>query len=137
MQATQAKVEAERKADREETKANQARMEESLKGEMRLTVSAIEEKMEATAHSIRSEQDGKIQRRIENVMERQEIPKEGATVVSLECNGPKDRESEAEHREVPMEEAAGKSLGITKKRHRGRCIAAGRRVKPTKLTQGD
>jgi hypothetical protein len=45
----------EMKADREEMKANQARMEESLKEEMRLTVSAIEGKMEATVHSIRSE----------------------------------------------------------------------------------
>jgi predicted phage-related endonuclease len=41
--------------------ANQARMEESLKEEMRLTVSAIEGKMEAIVHSIRSERDGKIQ----------------------------------------------------------------------------
>jgi hypothetical protein len=40
--AGQAKAEAEMKADKEETKANQVRIEESLKGDMRLTVSAIE-----------------------------------------------------------------------------------------------
>jgi polyhydroxyalkanoate synthesis regulator phasin len=65
-------------------KANQARMEESLKEAMRLTVSAIEEWMEAIVHSTRSERDEKIQRRIENVTERQEIPKEGAAVARLE-----------------------------------------------------
>jgi hypothetical protein len=108
-------------------------MEESLKGEMRLTVSAMEDKMEAIVHSIRSEQDGKIQRRSENVMERQGIPKEEAavhtmrawqeeTLASLECKeqGLKELESEVERREVPTEEAAVKSSGITKKRHRGR-----------------
>jgi multidrug resistance efflux pump len=61
--ANQAKAEADMKAEREETKANQARMEVSLKGEMRLTASAIEKRMEAIVHSIRSERDGKIQRR--------------------------------------------------------------------------
>jgi hypothetical protein len=93
----------EMKADREETKANRARMEESLKEEMRLAVSAIEGKMEAIVHSIRSERDGKIQRRIENVTERQDIPKEGAAVASLECKeqGPKELESGVERREVP------------------------------------
>jgi hypothetical protein len=45
----------------------------------------IERQIEAIAHSIWSEQDGKTQDRSENVMERQEIPKEGAAVASLEC----------------------------------------------------
>jgi hypothetical protein len=125
-------------------------MEETLKGEMRLTVSAIEDKMEAIVHSIWSEWDGKIQCRIENVMEWQEIPKEEAavhtmrawqeeTVASLECKeqGLKELESKVERREVPMEEATMKSLGIMKKWHRGRHIAAGRHREPKELTQRD
>jgi hypothetical protein len=36
-----------------------------------------------------------------------------------------------------MEKAAVKPSRVTKKRHRGRHIAAGQRVKPTKLTRGD
>jgi hypothetical protein len=143
--ADQAKVEA----DKEETRANRKVDKEKIVAEMKAdrdahvqkivakTVSAIEGKMEAIVHSIRSERDGKIRRRIENVMERQEICKEGAAVASLECKeqGPKDRESRAERQMVPKVEAAAvKSSGITKKRHRGRRIAAGRRVKPTQLT---
>jgi hypothetical protein len=44
----------------------------------------------------------------------------------LECNEPnsEDMESEVEHREVPMEEAAVKSSGTIKKRHRGLHLAA-------------
>jgi hypothetical protein len=83
MKVNQAKAEADMKADREETKAKQARMEESPRGELRLTASSIEEKMEAIVHSIRSERDEKIQRWSENVMEWQEIPKEEAAVASL------------------------------------------------------
>jgi ribosomal protein L1 len=49
------------KTGQEETKANQARMVESLKGEMRLTVSAIEVNMKAAVNSIRSELDEKIE----------------------------------------------------------------------------
>jgi hypothetical protein len=99
-------------ANKEDTKVNQARMEESLKGEMRLTVSAIEEKMVAIVHSIRSERDGKIQCQSKNVMECKE-------------QGPKELVSRAECQMVPMEEAAVKSSGITKKQHRGQQIAAG------------
>jgi hypothetical protein len=119
--------------------ANQARMEESLKEEMRLTVSAIEKKMEAIVHSIRSERDERTQDWSENVTERQKIPKEGATVASLERKeqDPKELESGAECQEVPTEKATVKSLRITKKRPRGRHIAAERRIKPTKMTQGD
>jgi PDZ domain-containing secreted protein len=94
-------MKVDRKTDQEMMEANQARMEESLKEAMRLTVSAIEEKMEAIVHSIRSERDGKIQRQIENVMERQEILKKGAAVASLECE-----EQGAERQMVPKEEAA-------------------------------
>jgi hypothetical protein len=147
----------EMKAGQEKIDANQARMEEittkievRLKEEMRSTVSAIEDKMEVIVHSIRSERDGQIQRRIENAMERQEIPKEEAavhtmrawqeeTVASLECKkqGSKELESEGKRREVPTEEAAVKSSGITKTRHRGRHIAAGRRRESKELTQRD
>jgi hypothetical protein len=51
---------------------------------------------------------------------------------------PKEWESGAERQKVRMEEAAVKSSGITKKRHRGRHTATGRRMKPTKKpTRGD
>jgi hypothetical protein len=55
-----------------------------------------------------------------------------------ECKeqGPKESESGAE-RQVPTEEVAVKSSGITKKRPRGRRIAAGRRVRPTIQIRGD
>jgi hypothetical protein len=107
------------KADKEETKANQPRMEESLKEEMRLTVSAIEDKIEAAVHSMRAWQ--------EETMACQETMEA--------CL--KEWESEAERREVPMEEAAVKYSGITKKQHRGRHMAAGWSVKPKKPTHGD
>jgi hypothetical protein len=121
---------AEMKADRD------TQMQEMM-AEMGVKMNANQERMEAIVHSIRSERDGKIQHRVENVMERQEIPKEGAAVASLECNGLKKLESRGERREVPTEEAAVKSSGITKKQHRGQYIAAGRCIKPTKLTRGD
>jgi actin-like ATPase involved in cell morphogenesis len=61
MKANQVKAEAkrkaERKADQEMMEANHTQMEESLKEPMRLTVSFIEEKMEAIVHSILSERD--------------------------------------------------------------------------------
>jgi hypothetical protein len=159
--ADQAKIEANMKEDKEETKAlrevmqaNQAKAEgnmktqiSSLASEMKAdwdahmqevvakTVSVIEEKMEAIVHPIRSEWDGKIQRRIENVL--------GAwqeeMVASLECKeqGPKELESGAKCQMVPTKDAIGKSVRGRKKRQRGQHIAAGRRVKPTKLTRGD
>jgi hypothetical protein len=70
---------------------------------MRLTVSAIEGKMEAIVHSILSERYEKIQRRSENVTDRQEIPKEGAAVACPECEpqGPKELEFRAECRRSP------------------------------------
>jgi acetyl-CoA carboxylase alpha subunit len=117
------------------------------------TISAIEDKIEAIIHSIRSERDGKIQRQIENVMERQEIPKEAAVhtmrawqeetvachetmAARLEYKEPmsKDMESEVECQKVPMKKAAVKSSRRTKKRHRSRHLAAGRRREPRELT---
>jgi hypothetical protein len=167
MDDNQAKAEANRKADQakgeakmerqigslaSDMKANQAKAEANMQRivtELKAdwdthmqevvakTVSAIEEKLEAIVHSSRSERDEKIQRRSENVTERQEIPKEGAAVASLECqeSSPKEWESEAERREFSEKEVAEKSSKVTKKRSRGRRIAAGRRVKPTKLTR--
>jgi hypothetical protein len=174
-----AKMKVDRKVDREEMISNQAKIEANMQEivvEMKAdrdahvqeivakTVSAIEEKMEAAVHSIRSERDGKIQRRSKNVTKRQGIPKQGAAVASLECKElspqeiteriektqaelqtvevsldtrTKKLEEKSEHQEIPKEKAAVKSSRITKKRHRGRRIAAGRRVKPTKLPRGD
>jgi hypothetical protein len=67
------------------------------------------------------------------------VCEEETTVESQENKEPTSREmeSEAERREVPTEEAAVESSRVTKKRHRGRRIAAGRRVKPTKLIRKD
>jgi hypothetical protein len=53
---------ANRKADQEMMEGNQARMEERLKEAMRVTVSAIEGKMEAAVNSVRSELDEKIEK---------------------------------------------------------------------------
>jgi hypothetical protein len=89
-------VEAERKVEKEEIVAEMKADRDTHVQEIDAkTVSAIGGKMEAIVHSIR---DGKIQDRSENVMERQEIPKEGAAVASWKCkkHGPKDMESGAE-----------------------------------------
>jgi uncharacterized FlaG/YvyC family protein len=66
---------AEMRSGQEKMDTNQARMEEimakiedTLKEEMRLTVSAIKDKMEAVVTSIWYELDEEIQSRIENVM---------------------------------------------------------------------
>jgi hypothetical protein len=50
-------------------------------------------------------------KKFEEKLERQEIPNEGAAVASLECEeqGPKERESGVERREVPKEVVAEKS----------------------------
>jgi hypothetical protein len=48
---------------------------------------------------------------------------------------PEYMESKVEHREVPTEEAAMKSSGTMKKRHRGRHLAAERSGEPKKLTE--
>jgi hypothetical protein len=60
-------------------------------------------------------------------------------VASQEDKEPMSKEvdSEAERREVPKEEVAVESSRVMKKRPRGRRIAAGRCVKPTKLIRGD
>jgi hypothetical protein len=127
MEAGQAKAEV-----------NLADMKESLKEAMRVAVSAIEGKMEVIVHSTQSEQDKKIQRRNENVAEWQDIPNEGAAVARVECKeqGPKEMEPGEERQMVPAEEDAVES-SRTKKRPRGRRIAIGQRVRPTKLIRGD
>jgi hypothetical protein len=48
-----------------------------------------------------------------------------------------DMESEVKHWEVSKEEAAVKSTGTIKKRHRGRKLAAGRRGEPKELIRSD
>jgi hypothetical protein len=157
MEENYAKAEANRKTDREELKANQAKMDadriadknerkaemETNQGKMERQIGSLVSKMDtnlarmdAIVRSIRYEPEETIQRRSENVTERQEIPEEGAAVASLE-QGPKEVESGSERREVPKKEVAVNSSRTTKKRPRGRRTDAGRRVKPTKLTRGD
>jgi hypothetical protein len=77
-------------------------------------------------------------KKLEEKSEQQEVPKEGPAEAHLECEGQghKEWKSGAERQLVPMEEVTRNSSG-TKKRPRGRRIAAGRHLKPTKLIQGD
>jgi hypothetical protein len=72
---------------------------------------------------------------IRNILFINLVPSEIVWLQKYFC--PEDMESEVEHREVPTEEAAVKSSGTMKKRHRGRHIAAGRRSEPKELTRGD
>jgi hypothetical protein len=58
-----------------------------------------------------------------------------ACLESKEPN-PDNMESEVEHREIPMEEAAVKSSTTMKKQHKGQHLAAGRCGKPKELTRG-
>jgi hypothetical protein len=83
--ANQAKAEVDRIADREERKA----WMEEIVAEREAAQERMERQIKAIVHSIRAERDEKILRRSENVTERQEMPKEGATVASLECVGQK------------------------------------------------
>jgi DNA anti-recombination protein RmuC len=119
MGANQAKVETDRKADQKRMEENQAKaeanladMKESLKEAMTVAVSAIEEKMEATVHSTRSERDEKVPGRSENVTELQEIPKEWAAVANVDCKDQRHKEWESgvERRMVPTEEVARTSF---------------------------
>jgi hypothetical protein len=48
-----------------------------------------------------------------------------------------EMQSSGEHQNVPKEGVAVKSSRTTKKRHRGRNLAAGRRGEPKDLTRGD
>jgi hypothetical protein len=66
----------------------------------------MEAKMEAAVHSIRSELDEKIQRRIKNVMEWKKPML-------------KEMESGVEHQDVPKEDAVVKPVRGRKKQHRG------------------
>jgi hypothetical protein len=76
--------------------------------------------------------------KVEEKSECPEIPKEVAAVANVDCKdqGHKEWESGVERRMVTTEEVAVKS-SRTKKRPRGRRMAAGRRVKPMKLVRGD
>jgi hypothetical protein len=123
MQQMLAHLLAEMRSGKEKAEANLKEIMASMRNNQE-TLVRMEAKMEAAIHSIRSEPDEKIQHRIENIMECKE-----STL--------KDKESTVERRAVPTEEAAAKSSRIMKKWHRGRHLAAGRRVKPKKLTQGD
>jgi hypothetical protein len=55
--------------------------------------------------------------------------------MDLEAN-PEEKESEAEHREVPKEDEAVKPVGALKKQHSGWHLAAGHRGKLKEWTQG-
>jgi hypothetical protein len=63
---------------------------------------------------------------------------QGTTEARLECEKPTpmNRESEAEHREVPKKDAVVKPVRGRKRRHRVRKQAAERRGEPKELTRG-
>jgi hypothetical protein len=116
---------AEIKADQEDLKE----MREEIKSgqvEMKSTVSAIEEEMDAWIANMR---DGR----------KEVIACQETTEARLEYKEPTlvDMESEAEYQEVPKEEAEVKSSGAVKKRHRGWHLAVGCHGKPKEPTQGN
>jgi hypothetical protein len=101
---------------REEIKSGQA--------EMRSTANAFQEKMDTWIANMRDDRKETMSCQLTTE----------ACLESKEPN-PEDMESEVEHREVPTEEAAVKSSGTMKKRHRGRHLAAGRSGEPKELTR--
>jgi hypothetical protein len=116
MRSGQGKMIEEMKASlREEIKSGQA--------EMRSTVSALGDKMGALITGMK---DG----------QKEMVACQETKEACLEWKEPSPKEMEFEV-EVPMEEAAAKTSRIIKKRHRGWHLAAGRSVKPKKLTRGD
>jgi hypothetical protein len=123
--ADQAKAEADGKADRE-------KMEDRLKEKIK----TIQTKMKAHMQEIMEAQFGSLAAQLRTCRTEMMVCQQETTLASLESKeqGPKEMESEAEHREVPKEEVAEKSLRVMKMRPRGRRIAAGQCVKPTKLT---
>jgi hypothetical protein len=126
---------ANRKADREDLKemmeemmnANQAKMKANLK-EMREEIKSGQAEMRSIVNALT--EDMKKDRK-------ETMSCQVTTVVCLDSKepNPEDMESEVEHWEVPMEEAAVKSLGAMKKRYRGWKLAARRHGEPKELTR--
>jgi hypothetical protein len=87
-----------------------------MKQEIRVGQEHIKEIMETQFASLATKLDGW---RKETLADR-----EASKTMDLKAN-PEDMKSEMEHWEVPTEEAAVKSLGTMKKRHRSRHLAAG------------
>jgi hypothetical protein len=58
-------------------------------------------------------------------------------MIAIIKTGLEEMKAVVEHQEVPMEEAAVKSLATMKKRHRGWHLAAGRREEPKELIRGE
>jgi hypothetical protein len=118
---------ADRKAEREERRAETKAIQPRTK--------AIRDKSDA--HHEKTETGLKLWK-TEN-----KTDLEQTVVTNLEVNpgklepNPEKMESGTEYREVPKEEAAVKSSGTMKKRHKGRHLAAGRRGEQKKLIRGD
>jgi hypothetical protein len=93
---------------------------------MKSTVNAFQEKMDAWIANMR-----------DNWKETMSCQVTMEVCLDSKEPNPEDMQSEVEHREVPMEEAAVKSLRTMKKWHRGRHLAAGRRGEPKEPNQGD
>jgi hypothetical protein len=106
----------------------------AMLAEMNAKMDATREKMDAETKAVRDRMEANMNAWREETMSCQVMTE--ACLGSKELN-PEEMESESEHREVPTEEAAGKSAGTMKKRHRGRHLDAGRLVEPKELTRGD
>jgi hypothetical protein len=113
-------------ANQAKTDTTQERMNANLRKEMKSTVNAFQERMDA---SIADMKDGRKERTA--CQEAAEANPE-----KLETN-PEMMQSVGEHREVPKEEAAVRSSGALKKWHRGRHLASGRRREPKERTRGN
>jgi hypothetical protein len=125
----QEKANANLKKLKEDIKTNQAMMDVNLK-EMREEIPSGQAEMRSIVNAWIV--DMKADRR-------QTMSCHVTTAVCLDSNelNPEDVEIKVQHREVPTEEAAVKSSGTMKKRHRGRHQAAGRRREPKELTRGE
>jgi hypothetical protein len=133
MDANQAEMKADRKADREELKgmmnvtqermdANTKSMREDIKSgqvEIRFIAGAFQEKMDACVASRRNDR-----KEIKSCQE--------PTEANTEKNEPDPgtMESVEEHQEIPKEEVAAMPVGGLRKRRRDRNLVAGRRQKP-------
>jgi hypothetical protein len=76
---------------------------------------------------------GSLAAKLDGWQKQMQANQEASKATYLKAN-PVEMESETEHWEVPMEEAAVKSSGAMKKQHRARHLVAGRRGEPKELT---
>jgi hypothetical protein len=144
MKAKQAKTDAHREVDREHMQQMMTKIETDLE-EMMVRMDANQERMNASLReeilSGQAEMRSIVNACIADVKDdlRETMSCQVTTEAFLDSKelNPEDMECELGYQEVPAEEAAVKSSGTMKKRHRGRKQAAGRRGEPKELSRGD